>query len=242
MGYRGKQEEQARARELRAEAWNLADIAAELGVSKSSVSLWVRDVDFEPQPRRTARRRGPNKLQRRKAAEIEELRFEGVARLSDLNEQAFLAAGAALYAGEGSKGDGSVKFANSDPELIDFFCRWLRRFFDVDETRLRMRLYLHEGLDLESAEDFWSSLTSIPPERFRKPYRAKPDPSIRKTKHEFGCAYVTYSCSRTHRAIMGLIHGLLSSLDPSGVAQPAEHAAVNRVVESSSLSPGALAV
>jgi transcriptional regulator with XRE-family HTH domain len=45
MGYRGKVAEQERARELRAEAWALVEIANELGVSKSSVSLWVRDVE-----------------------------------------------------------------------------------------------------------------------------------------------------------------------------------------------------
>ena len=66
MGYRGKVVERERARELRAESWALLDIAQELGVSKSSVSLWVRDVEFEPRPRRrTARRREPNALQRR---------------------------------------------------------------------------------------------------------------------------------------------------------------------------------
>ena len=69
MGYRGKIAEQEQARWLRALGWTLADIAAELGVSKSSVSLWVRDVEFTPGPRRRARRRAPNALQRRKAAE-----------------------------------------------------------------------------------------------------------------------------------------------------------------------------
>ncbi len=52
MGYGGKVKEQLRARELRAQSWTLQDIATELGVSKSSVSLWVRDVDFVPNPRR----------------------------------------------------------------------------------------------------------------------------------------------------------------------------------------------
>ena len=108
MGYRGKLEEQARARQLRSLAWTLDEIAAELGVSKSSVSLWVRDVDFDPRPRRTARRRGPNVLQRRKAAHIEELQRAGILRLGCLSEQAFLAAGAALYAGEGPKGGNKV--------------------------------------------------------------------------------------------------------------------------------------
>ena len=167
MGYRGKLSERARARELRAEAWTLADIARELGVSKSSVSLWVRDVEFTPQPRRPARRRGPNVLQRRKAAEIEALRVDGILRLGVLSEQAFLAAGAALYAGEGSKDDKTVQFANCDPQMIAFFCAWLRHFFAIDESRLRARVYLHEGLDLNGAEEYWSVITGIPLEQFR---------------------------------------------------------------------------
>src|SRR4051794_29959864 len=110
MGYRGLLAEQERARELRAESWTLVEIATELGVAKSSVSLWVRDVEFEPRPRaRVARRREPNVLQRRKAAEIESLLAEGRDRISRLTEQEFLVAGTALYAGEGSKTDGEVR-------------------------------------------------------------------------------------------------------------------------------------
>ncbi len=46
MGYRGKLAAQARARALRAEGWTMPDIGVELGVSRSSVSLWTRDVPF----------------------------------------------------------------------------------------------------------------------------------------------------------------------------------------------------
>ncbi|HWE57191.1 MAG TPA: hypothetical protein VG435_16905 [Acidimicrobiales bacterium] len=149
MGYRGKLADRNRARELRAAAWTLSDIAAELRVAKSSVSLWVRDVDFEPHPRRTARRRSPNVLQRRKAEQITALRDAGRERHGALDNQAFLAAGAALYAGEGSKRDGDVMFANTEPAMAAFFCSWLRTFFTIDESRLSVRIYLHEGLDLQ---------------------------------------------------------------------------------------------
>lgn len=230
MGYRGKVAEQQAARELRALGWTLMDIAERLGVSKSSVSLWVRDLAFEPKPRRRARRRGPNILQRRKAAEIEYLIAEGRLRLGTLNEQAFLAAGAALYAGEGSKRDGAVSFANSDPRMIAFFCAWLRHFFNIDESRLTARIYLHQGLDLDAATAHWSDITGIPTNQFRKPYRAVADPTIRKVKHEYGCAYVRYTCSRTHRAIMGLIEGLVGFGEQSGVAQLVEQLAVNEKV------------
>jgi hypothetical protein len=128
-----------------------------------------------------------------------------------MTEQEFLLAGVALYAGEGGKRDGSVRFANTDPRMIRFFCAWLRRFFDVDESRLRLYPYLHHGLDIEAANQFWSELTAVPLSQFGKPFRAVPDPSIRSAKHEYGCPSVVYGCSRTHRAVIGLMGALLSS-------------------------------
>jgi hypothetical protein len=213
MGYRGKLAEREQARRLRAGGLPLADIATILGVSRSSVSRWVRDVAFEPGPRADrGRRRASNALQRRKQAEIDRLLAEGRDRLGRLSEREFLVAGVALYAGEGAKRDGSVQLANSDPRIVAFFCSWLRRFFEIDESRLRVRLYLHQGLDEGAAMSFWSGLTGIPQSQFGKPYRALPDPSIRHSKHVHGCVSVGYSCSATHRCIMGLVGALLSDV------------------------------
>ena len=104
-------------------------------------------------------------------------------------------------------------FANTDPRMILFFCAWLRRFFEVDERRLRIRLYLHEGLDLEAAEAFWSRVTGVPRSQFGTPYRASARDTTRRTKHPLGCPAVRYACSRTHRAVMGLVEALLSCDD-----------------------------
>jgi hypothetical protein len=54
-------------------------------------------------------------------------------------------------------------------------------------------------------------VTGVPRSQFTKAYRAVAGPSIRQNKHEFGCAYFDYSCSVTHRKIMGLVRALLSS-------------------------------
>ena len=213
-------------------------IAASLGVSRSSVSLWTRDIEVVLGPRRVRTPR-PNRLRDARLAEIAAMDAAGVARLGQLSEQAFLAAGAALYAGEGAKRDGSVMFANSDQAMVRLFCAWLRRFFDIDEGRLRVSVYLHAGLDIDAAEEYWSKVTGVPRTQFTKPYRAVPSASIRHNKHEHGCARVVYSCVRTHRGVMGLVHALLASPPYSGVAQSVEQGTVNAKVESSSLSPGA---
>jgi hypothetical protein len=95
--------------------------------------------------------------------------------------------------------------------MVEFFCAWLRRFFAVDEARLRIRVYLHRGLDLDAAEAHWSRVTGVPRSQFNASYRAALDPSIRRAKHKFGCVYVDYHSARTYREIMGLIRALLAS-------------------------------
>jgi AcrR family transcriptional regulator len=211
MGYRGKLAEQQQARALRAQNMTLADIAAALGVSKSSVSLWVRDVPFTPSPRRTGPKRSPHPARTAKLRQIDELDALGRRRIGTLSEEAFLVAGASLYAGEGGKRDGQVVFANTDADMVAFFCAWLRHFFAIDESRLRVRVYLHDGLDLEAAEAHWSAVTDVPRVQFHAAHRVPAHATIRTNKHEFGCAYVRYGCVTTHRTIMGLIRALLSS-------------------------------
>jgi len=210
VGYRGKVAEQEKARELRAQGRTLLDIARELGVCKSSVSLWVRDIPVDIGRRPSVARR-PHAQHTAKLIEIAECDRHGDEDIGVLSGEAFLAAGAALYAGVGGKRDGNVVFANTDPAMMAFFAAWLRRYFDIDESRLRVRVYLHDGLDLAAAETHWSSVTGVPRSQFRAPYRAKADPSLRRNKHEYGCAYLVYSCSHTHRKIMGLVRALLSS-------------------------------
>jgi predicted transcriptional regulator len=211
MGYRGKIWEQEEARRLRAENRTLQEIADKLGVSKSSVSLWVRDVPFTPSKRRWGPQRRPNSLHEAKVRQIEELNAAGLERIGTLSEEAFLAAGIALYAGEGGKTGNEVVFANTDPAMVAFFCAWLRCFFDIDESRLRVRVYLHEGLDRDAAEQFWSDVSGVPIAQFRGGYSAPSDPTIRRNKHVNGCAYVRYSCATTHRTVLGLVRALLSS-------------------------------
>jgi hypothetical protein len=101
MGYRGKLEAQQRAREMRARSMTLQDIATELGVAKSSASLWVRDVEFVPSPRRYGAQRRRHPFHEAKLAQIEQC-DAGIARIGTLSDHTFLAAGVALYAGEGA--------------------------------------------------------------------------------------------------------------------------------------------
>lgn len=204
MGYRGKTTEQNQARDLRAQGWTIKEIEDELGVSRSSVSIWVRDVEVDPEVWaervKTRRNHGWQKrkatFERKRAKRVDAARVEAERVLGRMTDRDLLIAGIALYAGEGSKRRGEVSFANSDPRMIATFLAFLRTHFVIDESRLRVHLYLHEGLDLDAAVAFWSRVTGISWTQFQKPYRAKPDPSIRTSKHPMGCPSVRYCCTK----------------------------------------------
>ncbi|HVF19281.1 MAG TPA: hypothetical protein VNA14_03450 [Mycobacteriales bacterium] len=199
------------ARALRAAGLTIKEVAASVGVPPGTVYGWVRDIPGPPRSAwRPAVRRTKGALHVRKLAEIAECETWERERVAALSEDAFFAAGIALYAGEGSKTDGSVKFVNTNPAMIAYFLRWLRTFWEVDESRLRASLYLHEDLDLDAAVAYWRELTGIPAEQFTKPYRAVADPTRRTRRHIYGCIAVSYASSRVHREVMGLCRGLLS--------------------------------
>lgn len=217
MGYRGKVEERQRARELRAQSWTLQEIATELGVSKASVSTWVRDVEFEPRPRNRGHPAGPKHPMRvKKEAERERCRVEAERWADELSERDLEMFALGLYAGEGSKTDGEVAMANTNPAYLRIFLRWLRMRFDLDERRLRAILYLHEGLDIEAATMSWSQLLGIPVDQFTKPYRAVADSSIRSRKHVHGCATARYSSTLVHRRVMAMITAISCRLADPG--------------------------
>jgi AcrR family transcriptional regulator len=217
MGYRGKVEQHQQARELRALSWTLQEIADELGVSKSSVSTWVRDVEFEPRPRNRGHPAGPKHPMRlKKEAELERCREEAEAWLRDMSDRDLAMFCLGLYAGEGSKTEGALSMANTNPRYLRVLLAWLRDAFDLDESRLRARLYLHDGLDLDQATRHWSEVLDVPPEQFHKAYRAVPDSSIRSRKHPRGCATIVYSSSLFHRRVMAMIEAVASRFDLPG--------------------------
>ena len=217
MGYGGKYVERARARALRAQSWTLNEIASELGVAKSTVSVWVRDVDFVPRPRNRGHPAGPSHPMRlKKEAEIERCREEADALIAELSDRDLTMFALALYAGEGSKRDGSLVFANSDPILMRIFAIWLRRQFAIDESRLRMKLYLHADLDLDASIGFWHEVTGIPRSQFNKPYRAVVDATMRHNRHVHGCASLVCHSTLVHRRVMAMIAAVTSRFPVRG--------------------------
>lgn len=220
MGYAGKLELKLKARSLREKGLSIKDIQKRLDVSRSSVSLWVRDIRLSKKQleklylnKRTGALKGSiiaamNKIKERERL-IQKLTKEGAKEVGNLSKRDKFIAGIAMYFAEGDKGDKSVSFSNSDPWAIKFVVDWLRNTCRVPKTKFRASLYLHDNLNERKAKQFWSKLTKIPLTQFRKSYIVKNNPHrLRKVKHIHGVLRITVNDVNLHRRIMGWISGV----------------------------------
>ncbi len=202
MGYRGKVEQQEQAREMRARNMTLQDIATELGVAKSSVSLWVRDVPFTPSKRRTGPQRRPHPFHEAKLAQIAALNAEGVERIGTLSDAAFLAAGVALYAGEGAKtrwrGDVREHRPDDGPVLLRVASSVLR---DRRGAPARARLPPRGSRSRRRRARTGQTSRAFRVRSSEQPYRAVADPSIRR--HTSTSSAASTSTTRARRRIVG---------------------------------------
>ncbi|MEU1029641.1 hypothetical protein ABZ402_12965 [Streptomyces mirabilis] len=159
-----------RARELRGQGWTYNEIQAELGCSKSSVSLWVRDLPH-PEPRCTPEEQrarmnaGLARLRAEQDQVREETKRQAAESIGELSDRELFMAGVALYWAEGQKSKPyqrreSVIFINSDPGVIQVYLAWLD-LLEVPRERLRFRVMIHETADVVAAEHYWADLVDI---------------------------------------------------------------------------------
>ncbi|HBF67360.1 MAG TPA: hypothetical protein DDW36_02975 [Candidatus Magasanikbacteria bacterium] len=195
-----KQLEQNKAIILRRSGYSLGEIACQLGVSKSTVSLWSRSVklDHSARHRLAARavrgREMANKNKKEKRiAFTEEVMRSSKTDLSTIAHSKMLdrLLCSLLYWCEGEKSNGVICFSNSDPLLVSTFLKFFRSGFALDEKKLRICLHLHEYHSEVRQKQFWSQVTAIPLNQFFKVYK-KPHTGKRKKENYPGCVSVRY--------------------------------------------------
>ena len=111
-----------------------------------------------------------------------------------------------LYWGEGAKTGGSVKFANSDPEMIKVFLNFLREICGIHEERLKALIHIYPDHNESELKFFWSESTGIPMERFYKSHVHNGKVGTYKNKSRYGTIAINYSDKK-------LLHVLLSWID-----------------------------
>ena len=208
----------ARALSLRKQGKSIRNIESTLGIPRSTLSGWLRDVPLtKPQLRALEKQRASSLVSARiKASEVhrarKQTRIRTVKTAVDMSypdihqssAETIEIALAMLYLGEGAKTNSRLGLGSSDAMIMRFYVRALERLYSISPSQLRVDLHLRDDQDEIIAKKYWSRAIGIPLNRFL--YVSKDKRTIGKPTYEGynGVCYVGGGGVEIQRRLMYL--------------------------------------
>ncbi len=157
-----------------------SEIKRRLGVSKSTLSYWLKDFPLSEARILELKQAGWKKAEvkyeryrntmRKKRNLVEDKVYckykQGLAHISDREQ---FVVGLALYLAEGDKTTSHrLLIANTDARLIKFFISWMEKFLGVERNKIKVTLHLYENMAIKEERDYWQNELGLRDEQFYK--------------------------------------------------------------------------
>ena len=185
----------------RKEGFSVREIALRYGVAQSTASLLLREVTLNSKAKALLLKKAnqgrfkATQVLIKKREERQNLAISSAKKLLSsicLNKSVSFLMASLSYECEGGKSNfGVLEFTNSDPILVKLFLTSLRKSFTLDEKKFRVVMHLHSYHNETEEKVFWSSVTSIPEEKFTKTFQKK-ESGINKKAGYKGCVQIKY--------------------------------------------------
>ena len=135
---------------LRLKGYSYSQIKEELGVSKSTLSVWLDKYPLSPERIRELRDRNPQRIEsyintmRKKREQKFLIALEKARRdIGKLTKRDLFIGGFFLYWAEGGKTkNGALCLANTDPDMLKVFVKWLE-LLDIPRRDLIINLIIN---------------------------------------------------------------------------------------------------
>ncbi len=209
-----------KAKELREQGYSYSHISKVVGVVKSTLSLWLKDVQFFPNETTrdvvvNAQRKLIVTKRADKAASLNNAVVYAEKNITKLSARDILLLGFGIYIGEGSKAYHTVRIVNSDPRIIKFSIRWLKESFGLTDKNIKIRLHIYPDINEKEAVEYWSKELGLGCKSFQSCYIDKR--TNKKKSREgilpFGTAHMTV-VSNGDKSLGVLLHRkILATID-----------------------------
>lgn len=186
--------DKAKAIQLRKQGKSYSEIKERIGVSKSTLSAWLRDYPLSKEDLVRLRDKNPRRIekcretkQNKRLNRLKIVREKVAKDLNIQNADSYFLAGFFLYWGEGGKTKPyTVTVSNTDPSVLQFFLAWIEQL-GWSREKVKVRIQLYSDMDQDREQSYWQKKLALPKECFQKPY-------IKKTKR----ADITYKSKHIH--------------------------------------------
>jgi len=162
---------------LRKRGKSYREIAKIAGVSKNSVSRWCKNLKLSKVAQKILEKKSnyPKELFRKynqlkaKRVQIENLEIEKKfsKEIQRPSKYELKLIGTVLHWAEGNKRQPyRVQFANSDPNIVRIYLRFLREILQVRDEKFLVSIRIHPNINPSRAIKFWAEVTKLPKEQF----------------------------------------------------------------------------
>jgi len=208
--------------------YSYSEIRKVVPVSKSSLSLWLKDVELSDlykerlrKKQKRAQKRGTETIIRKRIELTEKIKGAARKEIGYINKRELLLIGIVLYWAEGWKQrptdvSTGVGFGNSDPEVIRIHLKWLYKIVKVKPKDVEIRLHIHITGNETKSKRYWSKITGIPVSKFAKTIFKKHNPKTNRkfnNNEYYGLLRVSVKKSTNlNRKIAGWIEGVYKNI------------------------------
>jgi hypothetical protein len=227
-----KEKEREAAITLRKDGKTYAEILSVIPVAKSTLSLWLRDVNLSSKQKhritikkKSSQLKGARARKNIRITETEKIFRSSKETLGTFSHRDLFILGIALYWAEGTKEKEyrpsvPIEFANSDPNMIAIFIHWLRKCLHVSNTEIQLILHVHQNrqADIPNFKKFWMQVTGLQEQDFGTVVIKKHNPKTKR--RNVGDTYKGLLAIRVRRSTMlnrqiqGWIYGIIDSAHP----------------------------
>jgi len=141
-----------KARELRLSGLSLTEISKVIGISRSTLSLWLKDIKLSNTQLINLKERISKKIQKGrlnasiilKANRIfseKKVFDEAIRSFPKLIKDPFFILGLTLYWVKGNSSGTSFQFSSSDMHILNIMNKWIVKYFKIDENSIKKRKY-----------------------------------------------------------------------------------------------------
>ncbi len=167
---------------------SIIEIYKTLGISKSTASLWCREIKLTDKQAENLKRnsikgglvgrqKGADTNRQKKIDAQNNANIWAQDFVSSISERDRLVAGIALYWAEGSKAVSTTGFifVNSDPVMIRFMYEWLTDVIKIPKEDITAQVSINEihRYRINKVLKFWSRLLDLPLDTFSRTFFAK---------------------------------------------------------------------
>lgn len=175
-----KKVELQQAINLRLKGKSYSEIVDIVRVSKSTLSLWLRNVTLEESSKRIlegkkyqGQRKGGLAKKNYRLISQRNIELKALKEIDYISERELWLLGIIAYWCGGSKQKEQnisqrVIFSNSDPILLKLFIKWLKEICRIEKNDILHSIYIHESGDMNKALVYWSETLNVSKNKFSR--------------------------------------------------------------------------